>query len=128
MLNGCVASAPAHAGPPHSVSFFVYISVVFIYFPREGGDTGRKCDMGVVAGRGDMGHVGHDSSPPGRRRRGGAEVSPPSPPSVDNVPSIRSSQHLGQSFQMLMSLTSVGVQDRSTSSSTRLVSVELLCC
>lgn len=32
------------------------------------------------------------------------------------------------SAQMLMSLTSVGVQDRSSSSSTRLVSVEMLCC
>lgn len=37
-------------------------------------------------------------------------------------------RHGCQSFQMLMSLTSVGVQDRSTSPSTHLGSVVLLCC
>lgn len=46
-----MALTPAHADLPCSVFSLVYISEVFIFFPRMGGDTGRKCDLGFVVGQ-----------------------------------------------------------------------------
>lgn len=122
------------------VFWLLHISVVFISFPRIRGDTGRKCDLGFVGGwagstwsrlgscRGQWAcewHVVHESSPP--ERRGGLAPSPLVTTSCQKL-FLEHQVMVWQPFQMLMSLTSVGVQDRSASSSTRLVSVALLCC
>lgn len=138
-----MASAPA---PQSSLIFSVcslwYISVEFISFPGLGGDAGRTCDRGehgehpILAAVVDSRHVSDTLEEGGREggREGGSSSGVPHPWSARYhhlttfPPSLLIVRRRSGSPQMLMSLTSVGVQDKSASSSTRLVSVVPLCC
>lgn len=146
----------AQASHQYSVCLSLQVhSVAFISFPRKGGDTGRKCDLGIcgretgvlphpiLAAAENSRHVTsmsammeHRSPRPGGGKQGEADFSRGRPFtfhsslfSCNNSPLIARplSGVEESSLQMLTSLTSVGVQDRSTSSSIRLVSAVLLC-
>lgn len=153
-----MASFPGLAGHPPSVFSLVHFFSVQLISHGGRGHWQEMRHGGVYRGRqgllrldscyGQQGCVrdiiGHDSSPPGSRRRteegmrGWDEATPPRPshqlPPLSSLMTT-SSWSLGLLCnaaaarpQMLTSLTSVGVQDRSASSSTCLVSVVPWCC
>lgn len=126
--NVCVlALTQAHVGHQYSFLSLLYISGALISFPMMGGDAGTKCNLFFCCRAGIRLLGSQRGQLPCERH---VSMSAANPPSTMFTTFPQGTGHCAAwlSFQMLTSLTSVGVHDRSTSPSTHLGSMVLLCC